>query len=132
MKPSIRCFRTPSHDHTGAAIARPSHVRSTLALELTPADSHPLVFGRPTWEFGTAAATFSDLPLILLGFAGLVAAGLALSKRRLIVTMGMVLWVMFGVAKTIAKTSLLAVASAVACFLGASAAVRHTRKKVRG
>lgn len=120
---------------------------------------YPLAFGRPKWEFGTVAATFSGLPLILLGFAGLVAAARALSRRWLILTMGTVLLTFglvllaayglflldipvtlrtaspvahFGVAKTIAKTSLVAIASVVACFLGARASVRGTRKKVRG
>ena len=119
---------------------------------------YPPAFGSAMWEFGTVAATFSGLPLILLGFAGLVAAGWALEKRWLILTMGMVLLVfgflllaaygLFlldiplalratsgmvhrGIEKTIAKTSLLAITTVLTCFAGAIAAVRRMRRESR-
>jgi hypothetical protein len=113
---------------------------------------YPPAFEQPTWGFGTVAATFSGLPLILLGFAGLVTAGAVLAKRWLLVLMATVLvafgifllaaYTLFlhdspavlraaspvahlGIEKAIAKTSLLAIASVLTCFLGASAAVQR-------
>jgi hypothetical protein len=52
---------------------------------------YPARFGSPEWEFGTVAATFSGLPLVALGFGGMLAAGLGLGRRWLIRTMAIVL-----------------------------------------
>ena len=51
------------------------------AIALTPAR-----LGSPEWEFGTITATFSGLPLVTMGFAGLLGAALARGIRWQIIT----------------------------------------------
>jgi hypothetical protein len=41
----------------------------------------PANFGVPEWEFGTVASSFSALPLITMGFAGLLASAVGMGKR---------------------------------------------------
>jgi hypothetical protein len=52
---------------------------------------YPLNLGSPEWEFATVAQTFSGLPLVSIGLAGLLGAGLALGKRWLIIGTGLLL-----------------------------------------
>lgn len=112
----------------------------------------PLRLGNRQWEFATVVQTFSGLPLITMGFAGLLGAGVALRRRWLVGTMG---WVMLvagialgvtlalflldvpvildaasgaaaiGVRKAIIKTTILGVAFGVTYLVGAVAAFRH-------
>ena len=117
---------------------------------------YPTAFGTPEWEFATVVQTFSALPLVTMGFAGMLGAGLALGKRWLIVMMGIVLLastlsligalLLFmtdvplalraaqgvaevGVKKAIGKTVLLGVIFVVAYGGGAIAALRHAARK---
>lgn len=66
----------------------------------------PPHLGNPEWEFGTVAATMAGLPLMAMGFAGLLATGTARHQRWLVVTMT---WVLIGFA--------LVVLAALALFL---------------
>ncbi len=54
---------------------------------------YPTAFGRPEWEFATLVQTFAGLPLVSIGFAGVLGGALALGRRWLIVTMAVVLLV---------------------------------------
>ena len=96
----------------------------------------PTAFGTPEWEFGTVASVFASLPLVTIGLAGLLASGVARGRRRLVLTLGIVLTllglailallvifftdvpmalravqgdVLLGVKKAVAKTALLGV-----------------------
>ena len=116
---------------------------------------YPLRFGVPEWEFGTVVSTYSGLPLITMGFAALLGAGLARGTRWLlwVMAIGMALFTAFllvmlllfltdvplalravdgvallGIKKAIAKTVVLGVLFPVAYAAGAVAAVRHVRK----
>lgn len=51
----------------------------------------PLRFGSPEWEFGTIVSSFAGLPLVALGFAGLLGAAVARGIRWQIVAMAWVL-----------------------------------------
>lgn len=51
----------------------------------------PLRLGNPEWEFGTVAATMAGLPLMAMGFAGLLASATARGVRWQMVTMGWLL-----------------------------------------
>ena len=51
----------------------------------------PLRFGSPEWEFGTIVASYSGLPLLALGFAGILASALARGVRWQIVTASVVM-----------------------------------------
>ena len=57
---------------------------------------YPLRFGVAEWEFGTVASTFAGLPLVTMGFAALLASGLARGRGWLVRLMGWWL-VLFGV-----------------------------------
>ena len=46
----------------------------------------PLRFGIPEWEFGTVTASLNALPVLSLGLAMLLAAGLARGRRRTVRT----------------------------------------------
>ena len=59
-----------------------------LALVLVPPS-----FGSAEWEFGTISQLVSGLPLATMGLAGLFGAGMALGKRWLQLTVGIVLLV---------------------------------------
>jgi len=61
----------------------------------------PLRLGNPEWEFGTVVATFSGLPLVTMGFAGLLSSALARGIRwqtRLVAAVILVfaLWILAG------------------------------------
>ena len=45
---------------------------------------YPTKFGSPEWEFATVAQTFSGLPLVSIGVAGLLGSALALGRRWLL------------------------------------------------
>lgn len=51
----------------------------------------PLRLGSPEWEFGTVVSTFAGLPLVSMGFAGLLASAVARGIRWQIITVGAVL-----------------------------------------
>jgi len=51
----------------------------------------PMRIGNPEWEFGTVAATMSGLPLMAMGFAGLLASATARGERWQVIVMGWVL-----------------------------------------
>jgi hypothetical protein len=51
----------------------------------------PMELGRAEWEFGTIAASFSGLPLVTMGFAGLLGSALARGVRWQLVAMTVVL-----------------------------------------
>ena len=116
----------------------------------------PLRFGTIEWEFATIASTFAGLPLISMGLFGLLAAGLALPSSRLVLTAAVLMlllaggiiagFVVFltdapialasvpetvalGIRKAIAKTTLLAVAFALAYLVAAISALRHLNAK---
>ena len=115
-----------------------------------------LGFGTIEWEFATIASTFAGLPLISMGLFGLLAAGMALPSTRLVVTAALLMlllaagiiagFVVFltdapialasvpetvalGIRKAIAKTTLLAVAFALAYLVAAISALRHLNAK---
>ncbi len=46
----------------------------------------PSSIGNPEWEFGTASTFFDRLPLLALGLALALAAGLALGRRHTVLT----------------------------------------------
>jgi hypothetical protein len=50
----------------------------------------PFRFGSTEWEFGTIVSTFSGLPLVTMGFAGLLASAVARGVRWQIVTVSTV------------------------------------------
>jgi len=116
---------------------------------------YPLRFGVPEWEFGTVVSTYSGLPLITMGFAALLGAGLARGTRWLlwVMAIGMALFAAFllvmlllfltdvplalravdgvallGIKKAVVKTLVLGLLFPVAYIAGAVAAVRHVRK----
>ena len=42
---------------------------------------YPTAFGNPEWEFGTVVASYSGLPLVTMGFAGLLGSAVARGIR---------------------------------------------------
>ncbi|MGH7608044.1 MAG: hypothetical protein ACREME_11970 [Gemmatimonadales bacterium] len=119
---------------------------------------YPLRFGVLEWEFATVAATFAGLPLVSLGFAALLAAGVARGVRWLVY---LAAWAMLlfaaviaaafvvfltdvplalkavtgdaalGIKKAIAKTTMLAVTFAIAYVVAGLGALRHLRTRGR-
>ena len=117
----------------------------------------PLRFGNVEWEFATIVTTTSGLPLVTIGFAGLVGCAVARGIRWLLIVTGSVvlLWAIvllgvlavfmldvpvalkmvsgpahLGVVKATTKTIGLALMfSAVYCFLGISALRRASRSQ---
>ena len=112
----------------------------------------PLALGNPEWEFGTVVSTFSGLPLITMGFAGLVASAMARGIRWQLVAVGslMLLWAVLvigalviflldipvalravqgparlGILKAIVKTALLGVVFTTVYVIGGIAALRR-------
>ena len=113
---------------------------------------YPLRFGVVEWEFGTVASTFAGLPLVTMGFAALLASGLARGREWLVRLMGWWL-VLFGVVvlaalvvfltdvpialravtgdaalgikKAIAKTTMLGVVFSVAYVVSGASALRY-------
>lgn len=117
---------------------------------------YPMALGNPEWEFGTVVASFSGLPLVTMGFAGLLGSAAARGVRWQIVTLGWMLVVFggllvlayvtflldvplalragadqqvvqLGLRKAIVKTSLLAVAFAGSYIGFGIVALRHAR-----
>ena len=113
----------------------------------------PLRIGNPEWEFGTVAATMSGLPLMAMGFAGLLASATARGTRWQMITMGWVLLVFavvilaalalflldvplalravegsakLGIVKASIKTSVLGVLFSVAYVIAGITALRHS------
>ena len=114
----------------------------------------PWELGSPEWEFGTIAASFSGLPLVTMGFAGLLGAALARGIRWQLTGMGLLLvalalamvgaLVVFllvvpvalravvgvartGIVKAIVRTTMLGVVFSVAYLVAGIAALRHAR-----
>ena len=114
---------------------------------------YPLNFGSVEWEFGTIAATFSGLPLVTMGFAAFLGAGLARGQRWVVLTAAWALAVLavfvgamylvflldvpvalrsvegvaeLGIKKAIAKTSLLGLSFAGIYGWAAVAVLRHS------
>ena len=118
---------------------------------------YPLNLGSPEWEFGTIAASFAGLPLVTMGFAGLLGSALARGRKGMVVGLGwglglfgvMVITalllflldvpialraapnetVLLGLKKAIAKTTMLGVGFSVGYLVAAVGAVRHIRAK---
>jgi len=115
----------------------------------------PLRFGSPEWEFGTVASTFAGLPLITMGFAGLLGSAVARGIRwQIIAVAGVVLafalWILaasviflldipvalravqgvarMGLMKAIAKTGLLATLFSIAYLVAGIGALRYARR----
>ncbi len=82
---------------------------------------YPLDLGNPQWEFGTVAATFQGLPIVAIGLAGLLGAGLAQGKRRLVATLVAVLLC----------SSVLLLAASVLFLLDVPLAVQATQSVAR-
>src|SRR5262249_22761911 len=55
---------------------------------------YPLRFKTMEWEFGTTAATFSELPLLALGLAALLASALARGRRGAVIATSVLLLVL--------------------------------------
>jgi len=116
---------------------------------------YPTSFGSPEWEFATVASTFSGLPLVTIGIAGMVGAGLALGRRWLLIGLSVVLLIMavfilamfalfltdvpvalravdgpvqVGVVKAIVKTTVIALVFGAAYAAGGIAALRRARR----
>ena len=51
---------------------------------------YPLRPGNPAWEFGAVDLTFSSLPVVTIGFAGLLASALALGRTRFGVALALI------------------------------------------
>jgi hypothetical protein len=115
----------------------------------------PMRFGSPEWEFGTIVSTFSGLPLITMGFAGLLASAVARGIRWQVMSVSLVVllfatWVLLafviflldipialgavqgvariGIIKAIAKTSMLAVLFSAVYVVAAVSALRFARR----
>lgn len=121
------------------------------AIALTPPH-----FGTLEWEFGTIVATYSGLPLVTMGFAGLLAAALARGIRWQLITMGIVLLLFaavlvaglvifaldvpialqsvqgiahLGIVRATAKTGMLGVLFGVGYAAAGVAALRHAKRR---
>lgn len=119
---------------------------------------YPFHFGSAEWEFGTITATFSGLPLITMGFAGLLGAAMARGVRWQVVVVGVVvlvwlLWVAgalalflldvpvalksvqgaarVGVIKAIVKTTFLGVVFSATYAVAGIGALRYARSRSR-
>ena len=112
----------------------------------------PMRFGSPEWEFGTVVSTFSGLPLITMGFAGLLASAGARGIRWQVIALSVtalvfVAWLIaaftiflmdvpialravqgvarIGIIKAIAKTGMLAVLFSAVYVVAAVSALRY-------
>ena len=119
---------------------------------------YPLRFGAPEWEFGTVASTFAGLPLVSLGFAGMLASGVARGKALLVRVMAwglfvfaaliLVVYVVFlldvpialravqgvaalGIKKAVVKTTMLGVVFSAGYLAAAVAALRYLKTQNR-
>jgi hypothetical protein len=118
----------------------------------------PMRFGSAEWEFGTIAATFSGLPLVTMGFAGLLGSAVVRGIRWQVITIAsaMLLVALFvlgaslvflldvpvalqavggiarlGILKATAKTMLLGSLFFVAFLVAGIAALRYSRRITR-
>lgn len=116
---------------------------------------YPPGFGTVEWEFGTVAAMFAGLPLVTMGFAGMLASALARGRRRTIIVIAsallllaavtLALWVVFlsdvpvalrvvqgealvGIKKAAVKTSILGLAFSFAYLVVGLGAIRYVRR----
>lgn len=112
---------------------------------------YPLEIGRPEWEFGTVAASYSGVPLLAMALAIIMSAGFALGRRwmvrlsagllialGLLMAAGTVLFlldvplalrlsppeVLLGIKKTIAKTVVLGAVFPLFFLVAGMAAMR--------
>jgi hypothetical protein len=115
----------------------------------------PMRFGTPEWEFGTIVSTFSGLPLITMGFAGLLASAVARSIRWQVIAVAVAvllfgIWLLaafvvflldipvalqavqgvarLGILKAIAKTCMLAALFSTVYFVASISALRYSRR----
>jgi hypothetical protein len=115
----------------------------------------PMRLGSPEWEFGTIASTFAGLPLITMGFAGLLGSAIARGVRWQIIIVSIVVllfatWILagsilflldiplalrtvqgiarMGLMKAIAKTALLGSLFLVLYSVGGIAGLRVARR----
>ncbi|HWP38555.1 MAG TPA: hypothetical protein VNL18_13475 [Gemmatimonadales bacterium] len=122
---------------------------------------YPMAFGSPEWEFGTVVSSFAGLPLVTMGFAGLLGSAVARGVRWqslvvawMLVTFGAALLatylvflldipvafraagenatVRLGLTKAIVKTSLIAVVFAGSYVGFGVATLRHIAGKKQG
>jgi len=116
----------------------------------------PPHFGNPEWEFGTIASVLTGLPLVTMGFAGLLGAGVARGQRWLVILMSwlllafavMIIGVLIvflldvplalraatpltqsGLLKIVAKTAMVGFLFSVAYIVAAVGALRRLRAK---
>lgn len=112
----------------------------------------PLRLGSPEWEFGTVTASFGGLPLVTMGFAGLLGSAFARGKRWQIIATGwivlffallivgaLLLFILdvpialrvvqgparLGILKATAKTVMLGVLFSTAYFIASIGALRY-------
>ena len=118
----------------------------------------PLRFGTPEWEFGTIVSSMSGLPLLTMGFAGLLGSAVARGVRWQIVLVAAIVLTFavlilgalavfaldvpialrtvqgpahLGILKAIAKTVTLGLLFAAGYLVSAIAALRHARRTAR-
>jgi hypothetical protein len=117
----------------------------------------PMRFGSAEWEFGTIVASFSGLPLVTMGFAGLLASAIARGVRWQILAIALVILLFalliaiasvvflldvpvalqavgggvarLGILKAIAKTGLLGALFFFTYLVAGVAALRHTSSR---
>ena len=119
---------------------------------------YPLRPGNPSWEFGAVDLSFSTLPVFTIGFGTVLAATLALGRRRLATFLGLISilvalvciggyllflsdvplalrnsppQVLTGVKKAILRNSVFGVTFATAYLAAGIAILRHTRAAKR-
>ncbi len=117
----------------------------------------PLRLGSVEWEFGTVVSSFSGLPLITIGFAGLLGSAVARGIRWQIITVAATVlffaaWILaasilflldvpmalravqgvahLGILKAIAKTGLLATLFLIAYSVAGIGALRFARRQL--
>lgn len=118
----------------------------------------PLRFGSPEWEFGTIVASLSGLPLLTMGFAGLLGSAVARGVRWQIILVAAIVLLFallilgalvvfaldvpialrtvqgpanLGIRKAIAKTTMLGLLFAAGYIVAAIVAFRHARRTAR-
>ena len=118
----------------------------------------PLRFGSPEWEFGTVVASFGGLPLMTMGFAGLLASAIARGIRWQVVMISLfvlvwAVWILgaliiflldvpialrassgpvhLGLMKATARTTTLGLLFSTSYFVAGIAALRQTGSRPR-
>ena len=116
----------------------------------------PLRLGAPEWEFGTIVSSFSGLPLVTMGFAGLLGSAVARGVRWqvLVVASILLVWALviiaatviflldvplalgsvegparLGIIKAILKTLMMATLFGTAYLVGAIGALRRSKRR---